>query len=84
MREYYPVLFVINRNKHFCCWYGDEKDGFVVLHSQTRRFFYLSLDMRHCQSQKKLMIKEYWLQSRRNFFLSRRPYYCLEHLWVWQ
>ena len=30
MREYYPVIFEIRDNKYFCCWYGDEKDGFVI------------------------------------------------------
>ena len=38
MREYYAVLFVIKDNKHFCCWYGDEKDGFVVSNNKLVNF----------------------------------------------
>jgi len=56
MREYYPVLFVINGNKHFCCWYGDAKDGFVVDNDKLVSFETLE-ELSEFASKKNLLLR---------------------------
>jgi hypothetical protein len=42
MREYFPLVFIIKSKEHYCCWYTNEEDGFIV--EENHLLFFDTLD----------------------------------------